>query len=93
MTFPSDYPNSGSTFKLEKPHLIFHPNIDSGSGYICEGSVQDRGGKTRTVKEKVDGFLNLLSFPNEQNAYSGEAVKLFNKDRYDYHREAKRRFR
>ena len=92
ITFPENYPQTPPTFALDKPHLFLHPNISSNTGFICEKTMNNTSGLI-TVRERVNAFIHLLSYPNNDDAYQQKACELYKQSPHDYYREALKKFR
>ena len=71
--------------------MFLHPNI-SKTGKICEKTLVDVS-KPISFRERINGFINLLSYPNIDDPYNNEAYELYKKSPYDYNRAALKRFR
>ena len=70
--FPLNYPHEESTFKLVDGHLFFHPNIKGEN--ICLGKSHD---PSVQIRDKIQGFIELLSIPNPNSALNGDAALLY----------------
>ena len=99
LTGPDDSPYEGGTFTLKvefppdypfKPPKctmatkIYHPNIDSNTGYICLDILKDEWSPKLNLNEVVKEISNLMAQPNSEHPVVAEIAAEFmdNKDKY-----------
>eukprot|EP01017_Pseudomicrothorax_dubius_P018637 TRINITY_DN2058_c0_g1_i1.p1 TRINITY_DN2058_c0_g1~~TRINITY_DN2058_c0_g1_i1.p1 ORF type:complete len:108 (-),score=20.13 TRINITY_DN2058_c0_g1_i1:106-429(-) len=86
MEFTEDYPNKAPKVKFESK--LFHPNVYA-DGSICLDILQNQWSPIYDVAAILTSIQSLLCDPNPNSPANGEAAKLYQEDRKEYHRRVK----
>lgn len=89
ISFPGNYPMTAPTAKFETP--IFHPNIDM-SGNICLDILKDKWSASLSVVTLLLSIRALLTSPNNESPLNGQAAGLWDSNKEEFLRLAKRRY-
>ena len=75
LTFQDDFPKNPPKVEMKTP--IVHQNVSSG-GAVCIDVLRTQFNPTITVRQIIEGLINMLNNPNEKerlNAQVGDLMK------------------
>lgn len=87
LTFPYNYPESPPTVSFKS--RMFHPNIYD-NGRVCMDVISKAWTPAYSVNSVLASVQSLLSDPNVESPANAEAAKLFENDRAEYKKIARR---
>eukprot|EP01017_Pseudomicrothorax_dubius_P022489 TRINITY_DN24361_c0_g1_i3.p1 TRINITY_DN24361_c0_g1~~TRINITY_DN24361_c0_g1_i3.p1 ORF type:complete len:161 (-),score=48.54 TRINITY_DN24361_c0_g1_i3:129-611(-) len=85
--FPNNYPFKAPKVKFETK--IYHPNVKSDTGEICQDIYEKDWSPVKTVRVIIDLLVSMLRAPNIDSPIEPEIARQYNEDRPKFEQTVK----